>query len=325
MKRKKIAIVGLGDIAQKAYLPILGQHPGVQIEGILSRRRETVEAIGERYRIQGRFLELEALLARDLDAVFVHSPTETHEAIVTACLERGIAVYVDKPLAYELEACERMAEAARAQGTLLAAGFNRRFAPMYAEAKAWLEEAGGFDLCAAQKHRTRPQALSARETMYDDLIHVVDLLLWLGAGPHELLGCLQERDGDGRLLHVSGSLALGRGFSSEADGRRGSGGAMAWFSMNRRAGADLEKLELHGGGRSVEVTNLESAVWRDARTGESKRQFGSWETIGVRRGFAGAVEHFLETLDTPEKCTIRADRVLETHRLIERLCREGEK
>jgi virulence factor len=212
---------------------------------------------------------------------------------------------VDKPLSYDIEGCERMAEAAAKRNVLLAVGFNRRFAPMYAEAKEWLNEAGGIDLCIAQKHRTRQQRLSARETLFDDLIHVVDLLLWLGAGEQELLSCLQERDQEGRLLHMTGTL--------------GSGQATSIFSMNRRAGADLERLELHGGGRSVEVMNLESAVWRDRDAGEITRKFGSWESIGVRRGFAGAIQHFLDCLDQPDLCTIRADRVMPTHRLIDRL------
>jgi virulence factor len=310
MDKYKIAIVGLGDIALKAYLPVVGQRADVQIEGIMSRRRETDDAVGDQYRIQGRYTDLSELLDRKLDAVFVHTPTETHEPIVTACLDRGIPVYVDKPLAYDIAACQRMVDAAAKRQVLLAVGFNRRFAPMYAEAKAWLDEAGGFDLCIAQKHRTRQQKLSAKETLYDDLIHVVDLLLWLGTGSQELLACLQERDEDGRLQHISGSLAIGQGGGSRAT---------SLFSMNRRAGADLEKLELHGGGRSVEVVNLETAVWRDRGEGEQVRKFGSWESIGIRRGFAGAVDHFLNSLETPELCTIRADRVMETHLLIEQL------
>jgi virulence factor len=307
--KKKIGIVGLGDIAVKAYLPVLLSHPDVQIEGIMSRRSETVNRFGEQYRLSARYTNLSRLLDQELDAVFVHTPTETHEEIVTACIDKGIPVYVDKPLSYSIEGCQRMSEAAARRNVLLAVGFNRRFAPMYAEAKAWLEEVGGIDLAIAQKHRTRQQKLTARETMYDDLIHIVDLLLWLGAGEQELLSCLQERDAEGRLLHVTGSVGYGQ--------------ATSLFSMSRRAGADLEKLELHGGGRSVEVTNLESAVWRDRDSGEVTRRFGSWESIGVRRGFAGAVEHFLKSLDQPEICTIRADQVMPTHKLIERIAAKG--
>lgn len=303
--KKKIAIIGLGDIARKAYLPVMAHHPDVELAAILSRSQETVERIGETYRIAGRTTNLSELLAYDLDAVFVHSPTETHADIVCACLERGLHVYVDKPLSYKLEESERMAELAAKRGKLLAVGFNRRFAPLYVEAKRWLDETGGFDLCIAQKHRTRQQSLSAKETMYDDMIHMVDLLLWLGASRYEVTSWLCEKSEDGRLLHASGSL------------RHGS--AASFVSMNRRSGGDIEKLELHGGGRSAEIVNLETAVLRDKQGGEQTLRFGSWDSVSYRRGFTGIVDHFLDTIDRPGDCLVSADRVLETHRLVERL------
>lgn len=301
----KVAIIGLGDIARKAYLPVVAHHPQVEIAALMSRSEETVERIGEAYRVPVRTTKLDALLERELDAVFVHSPTETHADIVLACLDRGLHVYVDKPLSYKLEESERMAERAAKRGKLLAVGFNRRFAPMYAEAKRWLGETGGFDLCIAQKHRTRQQMLTAKETLYDDMIHMIDLLLWLGAKPGEVTSWVSEKDAHGRLLHATGSLRIGN--------------AASFVSMNRRAGGDLEKLELHGGGRSAEIVNLDSAVLRDKREGERTIRFGSWETVSHRRGFAGIVEHFLATIDRPEECLVGADKVMETHRLVERL------
>lgn len=303
--KTRIGIIGLGDIAQKAYLPELGQREGIEIAGIMSRTPSTVEKIGQQYRISGRYTDLNELLRQNLDAVFVHTPTETHESVVTTCLERGVHVYVDKPLSYDINASVRMAEAAIKHDRLLAVGFNRRFAPMYQEARDWIEEAGGFDLCIVQKHRTRQQSMPAEKTLYDDLIHMIDLLLWFGATPCDVASYMQELDQEGRLLHAAGSVAFSR--------------SMAMFSMNRRAGADMERLELHGGGRTVEVTNLETAVWNDRYSGQQTKRFSSWDTIGHRRGFAGVVNHFLHSLDNPKQCAIAADQVMDTHQLIEQL------
>ncbi|MDF2720676.1 MAG: gfo/Idh/MocA family oxidoreductase [Paenibacillus sp.] len=308
MKQKpRIAIIGLGDIAQKAYLPVIAHHPDVELAAVLSRSAETVNRIGDAYRIAVHTTDLTELLKQPLDAVFVHSPTETHADIVTACLERGLHVYVDKPLSYRLDESERMTELAAKCGKLLAVGFNRRFAPLIVDAKQWLEEAGGFDLCVAQKHRTRQQQLSAKETLYDDMIHLIDTMLWLGASADEISGWVSEKDAEGKLLHASGWLKQGQGLAS------------SFFSMNRRAGGDIEKLELHGGGRSVEIVNLETAIKRDKQGGERTIRFGSWDTVSYRRGFTGIVDHFLDSLDKPEQCQISAERVIDTHRLVERL------
>jgi virulence factor len=306
--KTRIGIIGLGDIAQKVYLPILSRHDQVDIVGLLSRSEATVQRFGEMYRIDNTYTDLVALLKQDPQAVFVHTPTETHGEIVKQCLLHGIDVYVDKPLSYEISESAELADLAGKHNRLLAVGFNRRFAPRYVEAKAWLQEAGGFNSCVAQKHRTKLQTHSAKMTLYDDLIHMLDLLVWLNDGQFTLEGYRQKTEIQGRLLHASGSLRLG-----EANG---------FFSMDRNAGQDLEKLELHGSGRSIEVVNMEKAVFFDAKHGERVRNFGSWDDILYRRGFVGVVDHFLLSLDNPSQCQIRADQVMPSHQLVEQLLLE---
>lgn len=304
---KRIGLIGIGDIAQKAYLPVIAQRSDMDLVGLMSRSGETVDRVAGQYRIPGRFTELDALLRQEPDAVFVHAPTEAHYDIVSACLSAGVNVYVDKPLSYDIGESERLASLAERKGKLLAVGFNRRFAPLYQEAKAWLEEAGGFNVCIAAKHRIRQQRHSAKHTLYDDLLHMIDLLVWLGSkNDKQVASYIEQTDEAGRLVHATGSLRLGN--------------AAAVFTMDRFAGADLEKLELHGSGRSVEVTNMETATLYDKQGGERRRSFGNWDTTLYRRGFAGVIDHFLVSLDEPEQCVIRADQVLETHRLVEKLC-----
>ncbi|MFC0214541.1 Gfo/Idh/MocA family protein [Paenibacillus chartarius] len=308
MRKRRIGIVGLGDIARKVYLPLLTSQESVEIVGLQSRTKETVDRIGGQYRIDGRYTDLGDLVALQPDAVFVHSPTPTHYEIVMACLQAGIHVYVDKPLSYDLGESVRMAEEAAKRGLLLGVGFNRRFAPLYAEAKSWLEGAGGASWCSVQKHRLRKQLLPARETVYDDLIHMLDLLVWLGDGEDgELAAAELEADIDGKMVRASGTVRL--------TGR----GATGVYAMVRDAGRDLEKLELHGSGRSAEVVNMETGEWTEAGGMPVLRTFGSWDTVLERRGFAGVVNHFLACLDDPDRCTVRADRVLASHRLAERV------
>jgi len=303
--KKRIGVIGLGSIAEKVYLPLLSQMDSVEIVGMMSTTATTVEQVGKKYRLPGGTTQLTTLLAQGLDAVFVHSPTETHYEIIKKCLLQGIPVYVDKPLSYEWEQSVELAALAEKKGLLLAVGFNRRFAPLYMEAKSWVDQVGGFEWCSAQKHRTSRQSCSATLTLYDDLIHMLDLLIWLG-GPSYARGIhLQNVDEAGRLLHASGSLSFNT--------------SVGTYSMVRQSGFNLEKFEVHGNGRSVEVTNLESANFYEKGALPQLKTFGSWETTLYRRGFVGVVEHFLQCLDSPQECSIRADLVLETHQLVEKL------
>lgn len=216
----------------------------------------------------------------------------------------GVNVYVDKPLSYDIAESEEMAALAKESGLLLAVGFNRRFAPLYRQARTWMEEGGGFDLATAHKNRTAPQQTSARESVYDDLIHVVDALVWLGDGKVEPLHYTQRTDDAGRLITAAGTLRLGR--------------ATAQFGMQRASGINIESLELHGGGRYARVVGLERGVFG---VGEEQymREPGSWDTVAYRRGFAGMVDHVLENLEDPASCEVDADAILPSHRLCEQL------
>ena len=299
-------MIGIGDIARKVYLPLLSRHDKAEIVGVLSHSAKTVQDAVYSYRLPKGTTNLDELLSWDLDAVFVHSPTPTHYDIVTRCLEHGVSVYVDKPLSYDLEESKRMASLAEDKEILLGVGFNRRFAPMYVAAKTWIKKAGDISHCSAIKHRTKLQSGSSRETVHDDLIHMLDLLLWLCGGNYELLRSNLQSDGEGRMLQASGMLGWDNG-------------TIGMYSMVREAGVDQEKLALHGNGRSVEVVDMEQAFLYEKGVLPRTQSFGSWDTVIDRRGFRGVLDHFLSNINTPEKCDIAASAVLPSHVLAAQL------
>ncbi|KZE65453.1 dehydrogenase [Paenibacillus jamilae] len=303
--KTRVAIAGLGGIARKVYLPLLAAHQGVDIVGVMNRSQEPVSTTLEQYRLPRGTTDVKEMLAWEPEAVFIHAATKAHFDLVMACIEKGIAVYVDKPLSYDVRQNLEMTAFAEAQAVLLAVGFNRRFAPHYVAAKAWLDEVGGISQCAAIKHRTGYDRRPAAQTVYDDLIHMLDLLLWLGGDDYEVLHSSLNTTIDGYMESALGTLRLGN--------------AAGTYSMSRQAGADIEKLELHGAGRSVEVTNMEQAVFMQKNSLSRTQTFGSWDTILERRGFTGVVNHFLEHIHRPEECAIQAGKVLESHMLAEEL------
>ncbi len=64
-----------------------------------------------------------------VDAVSIAAPTEIHEEIALAFLERGIAVLVEKPMARTLEEADAMIAAAQKSGATLAVGQTERYNP----------------------------------------------------------------------------------------------------------------------------------------------------------------------------------------------------
>jgi predicted dehydrogenase len=73
------------------------------------------------------FTRFQELLARDdVDAVTIATPDFSHGTILTAALEAGKDVYIEKPMTIDLESANRALDLARAKGCVVQAGTQRR-------------------------------------------------------------------------------------------------------------------------------------------------------------------------------------------------------
>ncbi|UGY94826.1 Gfo/Idh/MocA family protein [Streptomyces gobiensis] len=291
----KVGVIGLGDIAQKAYLPVLTALPGVEPH-LHTRTAATLQRVGDIHRIpeQHRHTDLAALLATEPDAAFVHAPTAVHPQLVTRLLEAGVPTYVDKPLAYELADAQRLVELAEARGTGLAVGFNRRYAPSYVQC---LEHPR--DLILMQKNRVGlPE--DPRQMVYDDFIHVVDTLRFLIPGPADRVD-VRARIRGGLLHHVVLQLS-GAGFT-------------AIGIMNRLSGSSEEILEVSGQDSKREIRNLAEII--DHKGQPSVRRRGDWVPVARQRGTEQAVHTFLDAVRVGKQ--ISAQDALRTHELCEQI------
>ncbi|MFI8304191.1 Gfo/Idh/MocA family protein [Streptomyces sp. NPDC085927] len=294
----KVGCIGLGDIAQKAYLPVLATRPGVELH-LQTRTPATLTRVADGLHLPPgqRHADLDALLAQDLDAAFVHAPTRVHPEIVTRLLEAGVPTYVDKPLAYELADSARLVALAEERGTSLAVGFNRRYAPGYAQCAGHPRE-----LILLQKNRTGlPE--EPRTMILDDFIHVVDTLRFLVPGPVDDV-TVRARTEDGLLHHVVLQLA-GDGFT-------------ALGVMNRLSGSAEEVLEVSGQDTKRQVVNLAEVIDHQGRPTVHRR--GDWVPVARQRGIEQAVLSFLDAVG--EGRTLSARDALATHELCERVVRE---
>ncbi|WP_330176970.1 Gfo/Idh/MocA family oxidoreductase [Streptomyces sp. NBC_01498] len=294
----KLGCIGLGDIAQKAYLPVLTTLPGTELH-LQTRTPATLTRVGEAHHVPGERLhtDLGSLIAQGLDAAFVHAPTSAHAEIVTRLLEAGVPAFVDKPLAYELGDSERLVALAEERGTSLAVGFNRRYAPAYAQCLEHPRE-----LILMQKNRVGlPE--DARTLVLDDFIHVVDTLRFLVPGPVEHID-VRSRTREGLTHHVVLQLS-GDGFT-------------ALGTMNRMNGSTEEILEVSGQDTKRAVHHLAEIV--DHKGQPSVRRRGDWVPVPRQRGIEQCVLAFLDAVRAGK--TLGARDALLTHELCEHVVRE---
>ncbi|WP_426323557.1 inositol 2-dehydrogenase [Microbacterium sp. E-13] len=71
-----------------------------------------------------------------IDAVIIASPTPTHVDLIEAAVDAGIPVLCEKPIDLDIARVDRLRDRVASAGVPVALGFNRRFDPSFASARA---------------------------------------------------------------------------------------------------------------------------------------------------------------------------------------------
>lgn len=292
----KIGIIGLGDIAGKAYLPVLTSQPDLELH-LLSRSDTALKNAGTKYRIENLHHSLDSLIHSGIRAAFVHTATQAHFGIAEALLLHDIHVFVDKPITLEHNSSKLLVDLAERRGLILMTGFNRRYAPAYRS----LRELKEPSMILMQKNR---QALPGelRSFIFDDFIHVVDTLRFLFPYPvDQILVNGMKKD---QLLYQVTLQFLSNN------------GATAIGIMNRDAGATEEKIEVFSTAEKRSVHNI-SEYFIQHGTKTSRTVTGDWEPMLFRRGFEQMVGDFLQAAELGSVPEISGRDALLTHQMCE--------
>lgn len=295
VKCLKIGVIGLGNIARKAYLPVLATRTDLELH-FMTRTAEVLAEVSQQYRVLHTSRSLDELVGQGIEAAFVHAATTSHYDIVTHLLQHGIHVFVDKPLDLSLDRSEQLVRLAADMNLSLMVGFNRRFAPAY----HGLQERHAPQLVVMQKNRAKGVG-DTRDIIYDDFIHVVDTLRFYLQNPVDDVYVQCEQNGQ-ELVYLVVHLVAG--------GKRGIG------IMHRQCGVNEEILETFGDGVKCRIDNVRQVTRFEYAVAHTTLA-DAWSTTYKERGFESMVDHFIKCID--EGTIISAQDALETHRICENI------
>lgn len=131
-----IGIIGAGRIgkvhAENLALRISGAH----IVAITDLQPDAAQTLAKHCGIPRTVPHAEEVLAdRNVDAVLICSPTDTHTDLIVQAAASGKHVFCEKPIAHTLQEIDRALDAVRAAGVQLQIGFNRRFDANFARVR----------------------------------------------------------------------------------------------------------------------------------------------------------------------------------------------
>ncbi len=294
----------MGGIAHKAYLPILASWEGIEL-ALCSRSEESVRRVQQQYRIQRGTTRLEELIAMGPRAVFVLTPSKTHERLSRELLEGGVDVFLEKPATLHSQETQALAELADRSERILMVGFNRRYAPLHVRGRQmWQERTVGMALF--EKHRPETFHPDLQHQLIDDSIHHIDVLRFF-CGEGQVVSSVQYTSPD-RLLGAASTVALERG-----------GYAMVLTSL--QAGRWQETYTLHGGNQSMIIDAFARLrfMGKEEELVQEETYASSWLTTLEGRGFKGEVAHFMECVSQRSQPLTSAWDSVKTQQLVEQM------
>ncbi len=210
MSRLRIAVIGCGHLGS-IHARLLNSLDDVDLVGVVD------PIAGARQRVADECgcmaVEHWQQLDEPLDAAVVATPTVSHYDVARQLLERGVHLFVEKPVTATVAQANRLIAAARREERVLQVGHVERFNPAWNAVAPFLECPQHIDVVRAGTYTFRATDVSI---VLDLMIHDLDLVLSLANsdvvdvealgvalfGPHEDLAMARLKFANGCIANL---------------------------------------------------------------------------------------------------------------------------
>ncbi|MEO0565887.1 MAG: Gfo/Idh/MocA family oxidoreductase, partial [Chloroflexota bacterium] len=127
----RVGVIGSSEWTQRMYLGGLTEHSGGAVVALAARDSDRTRDIAAQFDIPNYNTDWRDLIARDIDAVIVSTPNDTHYEMGMAALERNLHLLCEKPLALNYADADALATAAEKRGVVHMTAFTHTFFPHY--------------------------------------------------------------------------------------------------------------------------------------------------------------------------------------------------
>ena len=314
MRPVKVGVIGIGNMGWH-HARVLSLLKDADLVGVADpdgdRGALAVEQFGCRW-----FADYRTMLS-EVEAVCIAVPTLLHHPVGLACLEAGLHVLIEKPIAASQDEATALISAANDAGRLLQVGHIERFNPAFRELT---KVVANEEVVVLEGRRHSPHADRANDVsvVLDLMIHDIDLMLELAQAPVVRLAAAGGRSADGPIDYVNATL----GFAN---------GVVASLTASKMSHRKIRSLSAHCRSSLVETDFLNHTLhihrraheWYSADHGELLyRNDGFIEEVSTTsiEPLYAELEHFLQCVrgrETPAVDGLQASRALRLADLIE--------
>ena len=314
MQPVKVGVIGIGNMGWH-HARVLSLLRDAQLVGVADPDPDRGQLAKDQFGCQW-FPDYQTLLG-EVEAVCIAVPTLLHHSVGLACLEAGVHVLIEKPIAASQDEATALIQAARNAGRLLQVGHIERFNPAFRELT---KVVANEEVVVLEGRRHSPHSDRANDVsvVLDLMIHDIDLVLELAQASVVRLAAAGGRSAEGPIDYVNATL----GFDN---------GVVASLTASKMSHRKIRSLSAHCRSSLVETDFLNHTLhihrraheWYSADHGELLyRNDGFIEEVSTTsiEPLYAELEHFLQCVrgrETPAVDGLQASRALLLADLIE--------
>jgi predicted dehydrogenase len=172
----RTGVIGAGHLGRE-HARVYASLEDAKLIAVCDINEKTGRAVAERHGV--RFVSDFRELLEEVDAVSIATPTVDHHEITCACLNAGINVLVEKPIARTLPEADEMIRMAKAKGLVLQVGHIERFNPAFRALQKKISRPRFFE--AHRMGIFTPRSLDI-DVVMDLMVHELDIIASLVEG-----------------------------------------------------------------------------------------------------------------------------------------------
>jgi predicted dehydrogenase len=181
-RKIRCGAVGVGRMGRH-HARVYATLPECELVGVVDADESRREALADKHGCRG-MASVDELIEAGVDACSIATPTTSHLAVAEPLLRAGVACLIEKPLAQDAMAAQRIKDIAEESGSVLMVGHIERFNPIMRAMQA--STAGGMEIVPRfiQVHRVSPMTFRSVDVgvVMDMMIHDLDVVLMLMGG-----------------------------------------------------------------------------------------------------------------------------------------------
>lgn len=198
-------IIGCGDVTEVKSGPAFNKVPNSKLVAVMRRNAEKAKDYAQRHDVEKWYSNADDLISDpEVNALYIATPPLNHEEYAIKAMEAGKPVYVEKPMALNAAAAERIEKAVRDTGVKLTVAHYRRQQPLFLKVKELLQQKAIGDVRIVDMKMLQPhqsEIITKTETnwridpsvsggglFYDLAPHQLDLMLYFFGSPKKISG-----------------------------------------------------------------------------------------------------------------------------------------